>query len=89
MSALESSIRALLRPSDQVKIVLEALVVPPPNNAGTPDPSPGSPSRGQIDDTRSKRILAVVAHSDGPNTQEEGRCVPRYTDARAVWTPAA
>ncbi|KAJ7850010.1 hypothetical protein B0H14DRAFT_2208784, partial [Mycena olivaceomarginata] len=23
-------------------------------------------------DTRSKRILAVVAHSDGPNTQEEG-----------------
>ncbi|KAJ7802539.1 DNase I-like protein [Mycena olivaceomarginata] len=72
MSALESSIRALLRPSDQVKVVLEALVVPPPNNAGTPDPSPGSSSRSQIDDTRSKRILAVVAHSDGPNTQEEG-----------------
>ncbi|KAJ7850016.1 Endonuclease/exonuclease/phosphatase [Mycena olivaceomarginata] len=71
MSALESSIRALLRPSVQVKVVLE-LVVPPPNNAGTPDPSPGSPSRSQIDDTRSKRILAVVAHSDGPNTQEEG-----------------
>ncbi|KAJ7880385.1 hypothetical protein B0H14DRAFT_3768414 [Mycena olivaceomarginata] len=71
MSALESSIRALLRPSDQVKVVLE-LVVPPPNNAGTPDPSPGSPSRSQIDDTRSKHILAVVAHSDGPNTQEEG-----------------
>ncbi|KAJ7850026.1 Endonuclease/exonuclease/phosphatase, partial [Mycena olivaceomarginata] len=73
MSALESYIRALLRPSDQVKVVLEALVVPPPNNAGTPDPSPGSPSRSQIDDTRSKHILAVVAHSDGPNTQEEGR----------------
>ncbi|KAJ7880382.1 hypothetical protein B0H14DRAFT_1574544 [Mycena olivaceomarginata] len=68
MSALESSIRALLRPSD---LVLE-LAVPPPNNAGTPDPSPGSPSRSQIDDTRSKRILAAVAHSDGPNTQEEG-----------------
>ncbi|KAJ6493027.1 DNase I-like protein [Mycena sanguinolenta] len=72
MAALESSIRALLRPSDQVKVVLEALVVHPPPNAGTPV-SPLSPTRSQtLDDTRNKRILAVVAHSDGPNTQEEG-----------------
>ncbi|KAJ7243583.1 Endonuclease/exonuclease/phosphatase [Mycena haematopus] len=69
MATLESSVRALLRPSDQVKVILEALVVHPPNNTGTPDPPP-SPSR--LDDPRDKRILAVVAHSEGPNTQEEG-----------------
>ncbi|KAF7349358.1 Inositol polyphosphate 5-phosphatase OCRL-1 [Mycena sanguinolenta] len=72
MAALESSIRALLRPSDEVKVVLEAIVVNPLSNAGTPD-SPLSPTRSQtLDDNRNKRILAVVAHSDGPNTQEEG-----------------
>ncbi|KAF7343256.1 Inositol polyphosphate 5-phosphatase OCRL-1 [Mycena venus] len=79
MAALESSIRALLRHSDQVKVVLEALVVSPRNGAGTPDPSQESSSRSQIDDARNKRILAVVSHSDGPNTQEEGRYVSRCT----------
>ncbi|KAJ7143655.1 DNase I-like protein [Mycena filopes] len=71
MASLESSIRALLRHSDQVKVILEASVVSPaPGNPAAPVPSPDS--RSQIDDPRNKRILAVVAHSDGPNTQEEG-----------------
>ncbi|KAK6974368.1 inositol polyphosphate 5-phosphatase OCRL-1 [Favolaschia claudopus] len=69
MAALESSIRALLRPSDQVKVVLEASVAPPLNTPETPDPSTQSQI---IDESRNKRILAVVSHSDGPNTQEEG-----------------
>jgi hypothetical protein len=76
MAAIESSIRALLRPSDQVKVVLEAFVVSPPNDTGAPVASSDS-----WEDARNKRILAVVAHSDGPNTQEEGRCVVRYTPA--------
>ncbi|KAJ7766342.1 DNase I-like protein [Mycena maculata] len=66
MAALESSIRALLRPSDQVKVVLEALVAPAPKDSGTPVPSPDSL------EPRNRRILVVVSHSDGPNTQEEG-----------------
>ncbi|KAJ7178211.1 DNase I-like protein [Mycena filopes] len=71
MASLESSIRALLRHSDQVKVILEASVVSPaPGTPAAPVPSPDS--RSQIDDPRNKRILAVVAHSDGPNTQEEG-----------------
>ncbi|KAF8188750.1 hypothetical protein K438DRAFT_1971927 [Mycena galopus ATCC 62051] len=65
--AIESSIRALLRPSDTVKVVLEALVVPCTNNTDAPDPLSPSPSL-----LRNRRVLAVVAHSDGPNTQEEG-----------------
>ncbi|KAJ7742592.1 DNase I-like protein [Mycena metata] len=68
MASLESSIRALLRHSDQVKVILEASVVSP--TAGTPVTS--SDSRSQIDEARNKRILAVVSHSDGPTTQEEG-----------------
>ncbi|KAF8189133.1 hypothetical protein K438DRAFT_1971781 [Mycena galopus ATCC 62051] len=64
---MESSIRALLRPSDTVKVVLEALVVPSANDTDAPDPLSPSPSL-----LRNRRVLAVVAHSDGPNTQEEG-----------------
>ncbi|KAJ7118421.1 DNase I-like protein [Mycena crocata] len=79
-AALESSIAALLRPSDQVKVILQAQVAVPsqnPNSPGTPHtvPSPDSRSNGQtVDDARMKRVLAVVSHSDGPNsnTQEEG-----------------
>ncbi|KAJ7507015.1 DNase I-like protein [Mycena galericulata] len=67
MAALEASIRTLLRPSDQVKVVLEALVAPEPNSSGTPVPSPDS-----VEDLRRRRILVVVSHSNGPNTQEEG-----------------
>ncbi|KAJ6457770.1 DNase I-like protein [Mycena vitilis] len=66
MASPEGSIATLLRPSDQVKVVLEASV---PNDAATPVPSPESASRM---DGRNKRILAVVSHRDGPNTQEEG-----------------
>ncbi|KAF8153729.1 hypothetical protein K438DRAFT_1863480 [Mycena galopus ATCC 62051] len=65
--AMESSIRALLQPSDTVKVVLEALVVPPANDTEAPDPLSPSPIL-----LRNRRVLAVVAHSDGPNTQEEG-----------------
>ncbi|KAJ7111389.1 Endonuclease/exonuclease/phosphatase [Mycena epipterygia] len=68
MAGLETSIRALLRPSDQVKVVLEALVVPSPNDPGTPVPSPDR----SAEEARNKRILVVVSHSNGPNTQEEG-----------------
>ncbi|KAF8189122.1 hypothetical protein K438DRAFT_2019067 [Mycena galopus ATCC 62051] len=64
---MESSIRALLRPSDTVKVVLEALVVPSANDTDAPDLLSPSPSL-----LRNRRVLAVVAHSDGPNTQEEG-----------------
>ncbi|KAF8189146.1 Endonuclease/exonuclease/phosphatase [Mycena galopus ATCC 62051] len=64
---MESSIRALLRPSDTVKVVLDALVVPSANDTDAPDPLSPSPSL-----LRNRRVLAVVAHSDGPNTQEEG-----------------
>ncbi|KAJ7331555.1 hypothetical protein DFH08DRAFT_814863 [Mycena albidolilacea] len=32
-----------------------------------------SPSRSQMDDARNKRIVAVVPHSDGRDTQEAGR----------------
>ncbi|KAJ7672386.1 DNase I-like protein [Mycena polygramma] len=67
MASLEGSIAALLRPSDQVKVVLEASV---PNDTATPVSSPESAS--QIEHGRNKRILAVVSHRDGPNTQEEG-----------------
>ncbi|KAJ7450812.1 DNase I-like protein [Mycena latifolia] len=70
MAALESSIRALLRPSDEVKAVLEGLVLPATKDPSTPDPSPESPS--QLDDPRNKRILVVVSHNEGPDTQEEG-----------------
>ncbi|KAF8171448.1 hypothetical protein K438DRAFT_1982144 [Mycena galopus ATCC 62051] len=57
--AMQSSIRALLRPSDTVKVVLEALVVPPANDTDAPDPLSPSPSL-----LRNRRVLAVVAHSD-------------------------
>ncbi|KAF8189113.1 Endonuclease/exonuclease/phosphatase [Mycena galopus ATCC 62051] len=67
MATLESSIRALLRPSDTVKVVLDALVVPSTNDTDAPDPLSPSPSL-----LRNRRVLAVVAHSDGPNTQEQG-----------------
>ncbi|KAJ7612324.1 hypothetical protein DFH06DRAFT_1345073 [Mycena polygramma] len=67
MASLEGSIAALLRPSDQVKVVLVASV---PNDTATPVSSPESAS--QIEHGRNKRILAVVSHRDGPNTQEEG-----------------
>ncbi|KAJ6552223.1 DNase I-like protein [Mycena vulgaris] len=70
MATLESSVRALMRPSDQVKVLLEALVLPASNETATPVPSPES--RSQIEDARNRRILAVVSHSEGPDTQEEG-----------------
>ncbi|KAJ6625186.1 DNase I-like protein [Mycena sp. CBHHK59/15] len=66
MAALENSIKALLRPSDQVKVVLEALVVPSSTDAGTPV------SSWDAQNTRNRRILVIVSHSDGLTTQEEG-----------------
>ncbi|KAF8209272.1 hypothetical protein K438DRAFT_1961003 [Mycena galopus ATCC 62051] len=50
-----------LRYFDTVKVVLEALVVPPANDTDAPDPLSPSPSL-----LRNRRGLAVVAHSDGP-----------------------
>ncbi|KAJ7700407.1 Endonuclease/exonuclease/phosphatase [Mycena rosella] len=70
MAALDTSIKALLRPSDEVKAVLEALVLPSQHESGTPDRSPES--RSQLEDARNKRILAVVSHSEAPDAQEEG-----------------
>ncbi|KAJ7285002.1 DNase I-like protein [Mycena rebaudengoi] len=68
MAALETSIRTLLRPSDQVKVVLEVQVVPTLDEAGAPVVSSES---GRAEVARSKRILVVVSHSDGPNNSHE------------------
>ncbi|KAJ7092810.1 DNase I-like protein [Mycena belliarum] len=70
MAALENSIRALLRPSDEVKAVLEALALPAATDPAAPDQPLDSPS--QIDDRRNKRILVVVSHSESLDTHEEG-----------------
>ncbi|KAF8189149.1 hypothetical protein K438DRAFT_2019083 [Mycena galopus ATCC 62051] len=67
MAALESSIRALLRPSDTFRVVLDAPVVASfHNDTDAPDPL------SSLLLVRNRRVLAVVAHSNGPNTQEEG-----------------
>ncbi|KAJ7620458.1 DNase I-like protein [Roridomyces roridus] len=66
--ATEGSIRGLMRPSDQVKVILDAFIPPGPNDP----PNTPVPSTDSTDDLRRRRIVAVVAHSDGPDTEEEG-----------------
>lgn len=62
MTDLATSLRLLLRSSDDVKFTLEASALTPATTAGD----------GDATTLQSKRVLAVVSHKDELNTLEEG-----------------
>ncbi|TFK29490.1 DNase I-like protein [Coprinopsis marcescibilis] len=66
MSVWIDQVRDILRSTDEVKVVLEAVFIPSSApNASTPDPRL---------DGQNKRILAVISHKDDWDLSEEG-CV--------------
>ncbi|KAF7289711.1 DNase I-like protein [Mycena indigotica] len=80
MSAVETSaFRALLRPGDTVKVLLDAFAIPPGTDPTTGAPLPPADAvalladaervRRASEDARNRRLVAVVVHNEG---SEEG-----------------
>ena len=67
MSNLQDHVRSLLRPSEEVRAVLEITEIP--------DSEVGSSVTQAVDDPRNRRVVAVVAHKENGLSVEEGRCV--------------
>lgn len=68
----EDAVRARLRASEEVKVVLETVSVP--TSSATATTGGASEDQG-AQDLHHRRILAVVSHKDDWKDTEEGRCV--------------
>ncbi|KAF5384263.1 hypothetical protein D9615_003430 [Tricholomella constricta] len=78
---LEDAIRALLRSSENLKAVLETVIVRPSYEGS--EPTTGVDNAKEKADVSGKRILAVVAHRDDRSGSEEGSvfvCTIRPTE---------
>ncbi|KAL1720460.1 hypothetical protein EV715DRAFT_289427 [Schizophyllum commune] len=64
MSNLQDHVRSLLRPSEEVRAVLEITEIP--------DSEVGSSVTQAVDDPRNRRVVAVVAHKENGLSVEEG-----------------
>lgn len=68
----EDAVRALLRASEEVKVVLETVSVPSSSTTATTGET--SEEHG-AQDLHNRRVLVVVSHKDDWKDTEEGRCV--------------
>jgi len=66
---LENAVRYFLRPSEDVKITMETLIVG---------------KRMEEDDGKDRRVLAVVVHQNEAGEEREGRCVCVFYRPRTV-----
>jgi phosphatidylinositol-bisphosphatase len=76
MGGLEDSVLSLLRPSEELKTVLETQLLSPVNASLAASSTTASRSENyNSEDTTETRILAVVSHHNDWSVSEEGRCV--------------
>ncbi|KAJ3980467.1 DNase I-like protein [Lentinula detonsa] len=70
MVGLEDSIKPLLRPSDEIKFILECVLLPP--SASNDNTAPDASGIKNYSTLRHQRIVAIITHKEGGNNWEEG-----------------
>lgn len=75
MAGLDDSIRPLLRPSDEIKFILECFLLfsSTPDSNDTAKDASESKNSSTTSASPHKRIVAVIVHKDESNGWEEGR----------------
>jgi len=71
MVAVESLLNDILRPSDEVKVVLEAVLAQPSSGMNLHAPGVHDPRHN----VQNRCVLAVISHKDDWDLTEEGRWV--------------
>ncbi|KAJ3724182.1 DNase I-like protein [Lentinula guzmanii] len=70
MVGLEDSIKLLLRPSDEIKFILECILLPP--SASNDNTAPDASGIKNYSTLRHQRIVAIITHKEAGNNWEEG-----------------
>ncbi|KAJ3741434.1 DNase I-like protein [Lentinula detonsa] len=70
MVGLEDSIKPLLRPSDEIKFILECVLLPP--SASNDNTAPDASGIKNYSTLRHQRIVAIITHKEGGDNWEEG-----------------